>query len=131
MLEHVVLRRSRAVKRNDKDTERRVQRFAGSNVAVVFAWMKDPRVAGLVALHANVIRQPRGQLSGIHDGVAGGRVSFVCLYVQFSWPVTIFAAYCELIKRGLSEFAVTVDGRLRATAVAYDASGENGAAETV
>src|SRR2546421_1271954 len=47
-----------AQKRNSKNPHRVIQRRTGAKVGIVSAWLQDSRVSPLMAIHANIIRQP-------------------------------------------------------------------------
>ena len=65
VLQQVVFGRRLATKRNQENTQRVVQFAAGAKVAVCLSSLQDACVPRLVARHADVVGQPRGELGGV------------------------------------------------------------------
>src|SRR5581483_3161226 len=73
-----------------------IERRSGPEIQVVFPGLQDPRVPALVAIHADVIRQTRGEPRRIYDGSVGlaGMTATLCrpfLKMELARAVTAFA----------------------------------------
>ena len=56
-----------AATRDSKNRQRVIQPRSGPEIKVVFTWLQHARIAALMAVHADVLGQTRGELAGIHN----------------------------------------------------------------
>src|SRR5215469_15863152 len=83
---------------------------------------------------ANIVRQPRLELGGIHDGSRTDlrrHARLYCENMSCARAVAAFAPNCQLLKWRLVETTVSIRDNLRTTAVAGNASRKNGAGESI
>lgn len=82
-----------------------VQLSSRTEILVVLARLFHPDVASLVALHANVVGKPAGQMRRINNAAvdASGQRTRSPTFsdVQLAWTVTIFTTDRQLCKRRL------------------------------
>src|SRR6266508_3312070 len=68
VVEQVRSRRTVRRRRYHKYRKDFTERLSGTEIGEIAAWLKDAGVFPLMAIHANVFRQPRGDFGRIHDG---------------------------------------------------------------
>ena len=101
--------------------------MAGTDIGVGLAGQQYAAIAALMALHADVFGESRGELRRVDDGTA----TFWIVDVRLPRSMTIFATDGEFLERWIQVLAGPIRNRLSPAAVTEYAFLWNGAGERV